>query len=59
MLYGSSSNNCSQDSFRIRPGKLVHPDFTYLSDNKLNWLSVEVLFNWIEQEYEKMEIFKL
>ena len=59
MLYYSSSNNCNQDSSRIRTEKLVHPDFTYLSDNNLNWISVEVLFNLIEQECEKVEIFKL
>ena len=59
MLYYSSSNNCSQDLSPIRTGKLVHPDLTYLSDNNLNWIIVEVLFNWIEQECEKVEIFKL
>jgi len=47
-------HNWSQDSCRIRSGKLVRPDFTYSSDNNPDWMSVEVLSNWIEQNREKI-----
>ena len=47
-------NNWSQDSSRINGGKLVDPDFTYSSDNNPEWMSVEMLADWIAQNREKI-----
>ena len=47
-------HNWSQDPFRIRGGKLVHPSFIYSSDNNPDWMSIETLSNWIEQNREKI-----
>lgn len=47
-------NNWFQDPARINNGKLVHPDFTYSSDNNPEWMSVEMLVNWIENNREKI-----
>jgi UDP-N-acetylglucosamine 4,6-dehydratase/5-epimerase len=49
-----SIHNCGQDLSRIKGGKLVHPDFTYSSDNNPEWMSVETLANWIAQNREKI-----
>jgi hypothetical protein len=37
------------DPKRINGGKLVAADFTYCSDNNREWMSVESLGAWIEQ----------
>jgi UDP-N-acetylglucosamine 4,6-dehydratase/5-epimerase len=42
-------NNWDKDLNRISGGKLVAPDFTYCSDNNVDWMSVEDLQNWIEK----------
>jgi UDP-N-acetylglucosamine 4,6-dehydratase/5-epimerase len=42
-------NNWDNDLKRISGGKLVATDFTYCSDNNLDWMSVEDLQNWIEK----------
>lgn len=42
-------NKWSEDPARINGGKKVAPDFTYCSDNNKDWLSVEALQAWIEQ----------
>ncbi|CAH0354121.1 UDP-N-acetylglucosamine 4,6-dehydratase (inverting) [Aquabacterium sp. CECT 9606] len=42
-------HNWSQDAARINGGKLVAPDFTYSSDTNPEWMSVEGLSTWIEQ----------
>jgi UDP-N-acetylglucosamine 4,6-dehydratase (inverting) len=47
-------HNWSQDKARIKDGKLVPPDFTYASDNNTEWMSVEMLSNWIAENSEKI-----
>lgn len=47
-------HNWSQDPARIAAGKLVHPDFTYSSNNNPQWMSVEELRSWIEKNREKI-----
>ena len=47
-------HNWSRDKARIKKGKLVHPDFTYASDNNPKWMSVEDLSNWIENNRAKI-----
>lgn len=43
-----------QDPERIGAGRLVPPDFTYCSDNNTEWMSIETLRGWIEQNREKI-----
>lgn len=47
-------HNWSQDPERINDGKLVAPDFTYCSDNNTDWMSIDTLRAWIEQNREKI-----
>jgi UDP-N-acetylglucosamine 4,6-dehydratase (inverting) len=47
-------HNWSQDPERINGGKLVNPDFTYCSDNNTEWMSIETLRTWIDQNREKI-----
>jgi UDP-N-acetylglucosamine 4,6-dehydratase (inverting) len=42
-------HNWSLDPERIDGGKLVAPDFTYCSDNNVDWMSIDSLQAWIEQ----------
>ncbi len=44
----------SHDPVRINGGKLVAPDFTYCSDNNGDWMNVEVLQTWINDNREKI-----
>ena len=44
----------SNDPKRINGGKLVDPDFTYCSDNNLDWMNVDTLRTWIEQNKNKI-----
>ena len=44
----------SKDPERISGGKLVDPDFTYCSDNNIEWMSIESLQSWISQNREKI-----
>jgi UDP-N-acetylglucosamine 4,6-dehydratase len=44
----------SKDPERINNGKLVVPDFTYCSDNNTDWMKIETLQKWIEQNNEKI-----
>ena len=44
--------NWSQDPDRINGGQMVGPDFTYCSDNNTDWMSVDTLRVWIEQNRE-------
>lgn len=44
----------SKDPERINGGKLVVPDFTYCSDNNVDWMSTNTLRAWIEQNHEKI-----
>jgi UDP-N-acetylglucosamine 4,6-dehydratase (inverting) len=45
-------HNWSLDPARINGGKLVAPDFTYCSDNNLEWMSIATLQSWIAQNRE-------
>ena len=47
-------HNWSQDPARISGGKLVHPDFTYSSDNNPEWMSVDMLAKWISENRGKI-----
>lgn len=42
-------HNWSQDPERINGGKLVVSDFIYCSDNNTDWMSIDTLRTWIEQ----------
>lgn len=42
------------DPARIKNGKKVDPDFTYSSNNNKEWMSIETLRDWIEQNSEKI-----
>lgn len=44
----------SNDPLRINDGKKVSPDFTYCSDNNPEWMSIDTLSAWIEQNREKI-----
>lgn len=44
----------SNDPARIKDGVRVNPEFTYRSDNNPEWMGVEVLRNWIEQNRTKI-----
>ena len=41
-------HNWSQDPARINGGKLVSPNFTYCSDNNNEWMSIQTLKKWID-----------
>ena len=42
-------NNWSRDPARINGGKLVAKDFTYCSDNNTEWMRIETLQAWIDE----------
>jgi UDP-N-acetylglucosamine 4,6-dehydratase (inverting) len=44
----------SKDPERISEGKLVAPDFTYCSNNNVDWMSTETLRTWIQQNRKKI-----
>lgn len=44
----------SKDPERINDGKLVTPDFTYCSDNNIDWMSIDALHSWIDKNREKI-----
>lgn len=44
----------SSDPERINGGKRVAADFTYSSDNNTDWMSIDTLQAWIEQNREKI-----
>jgi FlaA1/EpsC-like NDP-sugar epimerase len=46
--------NWNRDAMRINGGKLVAPDFTYCSDNNVDWMSIDILREWIELDREKI-----
>ena len=50
-------HNWSKDPDRINDGKLVSPGFTYGSDNKTDWMSIETLRNWVATNQEKIGKF--
>lgn len=47
-------HNWSKDPERINNGKLVAPDFTYCSDNNIDWMSIDTLRSWIDNNSEKI-----
>lgn len=47
-------HNWSQDPVRISDGQKVAPDFTYCSDNNPDWMSIDTLRAWIEQNRDKV-----
>jgi FlaA1/EpsC-like NDP-sugar epimerase len=47
-------HNWSNDPCRIKDGKKVAEDFVYRSDNNIEWMSVEMLKSWIEQNRDKI-----
>jgi len=47
-------HNWSQDLERISSGKKVAPDFTYCSNNNTDWMSIDTLRIWIEQNRDKV-----
>ena len=47
-------NNWSNDPFRIKDGKIVAENFTYSSDNNAEWMSIQALQVWIDQNREKV-----
>lgn len=44
----------SKDPERINGGKLVSPDFTYCSDNNVEWMKIDTLLSWIDKNREKI-----
>ena len=47
-------HNWSKDQARINGGVKVDPDFCYRSDNNKEWMDVETLRRWIEENGEKI-----
>lgn len=47
-------NNWSRDPFRIKDGKKVDENFTYCSDNNTEWMSIDTLKEWIEQNRQHL-----
>ena len=46
----------SRDPARINEGRLVHPDFTYCSDNNTEWMTISTLQAWIVINSEKIGV---
>jgi UDP-N-acetylglucosamine 4,6-dehydratase (inverting) len=44
----------SSDPERINGGKLVAQNFTYCSDNNIEWMNIDTLRTWIEQNREQI-----
>lgn len=47
-------HNWSADLMRINDGKKVAEDFTYCSDNNPDWMNIDTLRTWIEQNRNKI-----
>ncbi|WP_301102055.1 UDP-N-acetylglucosamine 4,6-dehydratase (inverting) [Propionivibrio sp.] len=47
-------HNWSLDPERISDGKAVSSGFTYCSDNNTDWMSINTLREWVEQNREKI-----
>lgn len=47
-------HNWSADPYRINGGKIVAENFTYCSDNNTDWMSIDSLQTWIEQNRNKI-----
>jgi FlaA1/EpsC-like NDP-sugar epimerase len=46
----------SKDPLRIKEGKLVPENFTYSSDNNVDWMSINELRTWIEKNRKKVGV---
>jgi UDP-N-acetylglucosamine 4,6-dehydratase (inverting) len=44
----------SSDPARINGGTMVSPDFTYCSDNNRDWMTIDSLRSWIDQNRTKI-----
>ena len=51
-------HNWHKDPLRIKDGKKVSDDFIYSSDNNAEWMSIEVLAQWINYNYQKIGVMK-
>lgn len=47
-------HNWSNDPYRIKDGRKVSEGFNYSSDNNSEWMSVETLKTWIDQNRDKI-----
>lgn len=47
----------SEDPYRIKDGRLVHPNFVYASDNNTDWMTIQNLQNWVAGNYSKIGKF--
>jgi UDP-N-acetylglucosamine 4,6-dehydratase len=47
-------NDWSSDPQRIKDGRKVVEDFSYRSDNNTEWMSIDSLRSWIDQNREKV-----
>ena len=50
-------HNWSFDPKRINGGVKVDPDFNYCSDTNTEWMTIETLRNWIDQNHNKIGMF--
>ena len=46
-------HNWSKDPNRIKGGNLVDADFSYSSENNTEWMSIDCLKNWINENLDK------
>ena len=49
-------HNWSRDTGRINGGKLVPDNFSYTSDNNTEWMSVDVLRDWIDTNRDSLDL---
>ena len=49
-----SINDWASDPERIKDGVKVRPDFTYTSDNNIEWMEISELKDWIEKNRNKI-----
>lgn len=47
-------HNWNNDQYRIKDGKKVAENFTYCSDNNTDWMSIEMLREWINVNRNKI-----
>jgi UDP-N-acetylglucosamine 4,6-dehydratase (inverting) len=47
-------NRWNEDPIRIKDGVKVSEDFTYCSDNNADWMTIDTLQNWIENNRESI-----
>ena len=51
-------NNWADDPIRIKNGRKVAHDFSYTSDNNLDWMTTATLADWIRSHREKIGDFQ-